>query len=777
MAKLRPYQVPAEILLVFVTVSAVLAFDRLFADDSFIRPLLITTFLIHIVAAISRRMPGGLATTVLATAAALALQIGVTFYRGTTLLGLPTATTWTSARTDLQDGWQTFQRVIPPAPVEDGFLVAASVGIWLLVVLADWAAFRLRSPGEALLPALGVLVFVTFFGRTVASLRDATLFLAAAVAFFLVHRAGERVSSGTWLGGDRRVAYGTLVLWGSLLGTAALLVGVFGGPRLPGAEEEAIVDLEQTAGDGERARIVVSPLVDIQKRLVEQADQVAFKVRTSQKSYYRLTALDTFNGQAWGSQADYRDANGTIDNLFPIGIPEEQSNLVQQEFEIEALGMVWLPAAHQPQQIDLPDGIQVSYEPASSTLIVDEVLGSSDTLTYTVVSEIPRYTPSDFQTGVRENLDPRYFELPDDFNPRARQLAIEITQGLETPYEKALALQNHFQNPAIYTYSLDTLGGHDGDAIDAFLDSGQGYCEQFAGTFAAMARAVGLPSRVVVGFTYGIQDPTDANLYIVRGEHAHAWPEVYIAGAGWVLFEPTPGRGSPGNEDYTGLAAAQQVSEIPLESDAGAEPTPLQGGGFVEDSLDPSVEELGLGEEDETIDALGADTDSPFDIDRSDRISLLLVAVVSAVVLGIPVLKGLRWKRRTEGASNPRRRIESGWERIKHLAAALGAGSIPGETSTEFAQRVSDSMSLENDDLNELGAVVTEATFASGTPSDEVVANAERLTKRVERALRRRTATKRLVMYDIDPRSLFGGDDNSDQPLDSLDPLLEEERV
>lgn len=776
MAKIRPYQVPAEVLLVFVTVSAVLSFDRLFADDSFIRPLIITTLLIHAVAAISRRLPGGLATTVLATAVALAIQIGLTFYGSTTLLGLPTATTWTSARTDLQDGWATFQAVIPPAPVEDGFLVAASVGIWLLIVLADWAAFRLRSPGEALLPALGVLVFVTFFGRTVASLRDATLFLAAAVAFFLVHRAGDRVSSGTWLGGDRRIAYSTLVGWGVVLGGAALLIGIFGGPRLPGAEEEAIVDLEQTAGSGERARIVVSPLVDIQKRLVEQADTVAFKVRTSQKSYYRLTALDTFNGQAWGSQADYRDASGTIDNLFPIGIPEEKSNLVQQEFTIENLGMVWLPAAHQPQQIDLPEGVEVSYEPASSTLIVDEVLGNSDALGYTVVSEIPRYTPSDFQTGAVENLDPRYFELPEDFNPRARQLAIEVTQGLETPHEKALALQNHFQNPALYTYSLDNLGGHDGDAIDAFLDSGQGYCEQFAGTFAAMARAVGLPSRVVVGFTWGIQDPTDANLYIVRGEHAHAWPEVYIAGAGWVLFEPTPGRGSPGNEDYTGLAAAQQVSDIPVESDDAEEPTPAQGGGFVEDLLDPTLEDLGLGDE-PLNEAEAGDTDSPLDLDRIDGISLMLVALVSAIVLGIPVLKSVLWRRRADRSGNPRRRIETGWERIKHLAAALGAGSVPGETSTEFAERVTESMNLPGDELNQLGAVVTEATFASGVPSSEVVDQAEALSKSVEKDMRRRTATKRLVMYDIDPRSLFGNDSPDEKPIDSLDPLLDREPV
>ena len=68
-----------------------------------------------------------------------------------------------------------------------------------------------------------------------------------------------------------------------------------------------------------------------------------------------------------------------------------------------------------------------------------------------------------------------------------------------------------------------------------------------------MARSIGLPSRVAVGFTPGVTDEVDRNLYSVRGEHAHAWPEVYINGAGWVAFEPTPHRGAPGAANYTGV--------------------------------------------------------------------------------------------------------------------------------------------------------------------------------------------------------------------------------
>lgn len=63
-----------------------------------------------------------------------------------------------------------------------------------------------------------------------------------------------------------------------------------------------------------------------------------------------------------------------------------------------------------------------------------------------------------------------------------------------------------------------------------------------------MARSLGIPSRVAIGFTPG--ELADDGLFHVTGRQAHAWPEVFLAGAGWVSFEPTPGRGAPGAEGY-----------------------------------------------------------------------------------------------------------------------------------------------------------------------------------------------------------------------------------
>jgi transglutaminase-like putative cysteine protease len=127
-----------------------------------------------------------------------------------------------------------------------------------------------------------------------------------------------------------------------------------------------------------------------------------------------------------------------------------------------------------------------------------------------------------------------------------------ITAGVSTRYEQAIALQNWFRG---FAYDLSFSAGHSQSAMVEFVAQRRGYCEQFAGTYAALARVVGLPSRVAVGFTEGEQGADGR--YYVRGKHAHAWPEIYFEGIGWVPFEPTPGRGNPATPEYTGVPAAQ----------------------------------------------------------------------------------------------------------------------------------------------------------------------------------------------------------------------------
>ena len=138
-----------------------------------------------------------------------------------------------------------------------------------------------------------------------------------------------------------------------------------------------------------------------------------------------------------------------------------------------------------------------------------------------------------------------YTELPTNFPANLSQLARDITANGTTQYEKALLPQNWFRKN--FTYDLEVQRGHGINAIEAFLNQRKGYCEQFAGTYAAFARPRHPgPGRGRVHA--GTAGPD--GLYHVEGKHAHAWPEVYFTGIGCAVrahpdLAPRATRSSP----------------------------------------------------------------------------------------------------------------------------------------------------------------------------------------------------------------------------------------
>src|SRR5438105_13518889 len=117
--------------------------------------------------------------------------------------------------------------------------------------------------------------------------------------------------------------------------------------------------------------------------------------------------------------------------------------------------------------------------------------------------------------------------------------SIVDSSGAKTPYDMASAIEQYFRNPANFTYSLDAKTPAGDDPIDYFLfQSNKGYCEFFATAMGDMLRSLGIPTRLVNGFGPGTYDTT-VNAFVVRGEDAHTWVEVYFPNYGWIPFEPT----------------------------------------------------------------------------------------------------------------------------------------------------------------------------------------------------------------------------------------------
>ncbi|HWC11827.1 MAG TPA: DUF3488 and transglutaminase-like domain-containing protein, partial [Acidimicrobiales bacterium] len=484
----------------------------------------------------------------------------------TLTMGLPLGRTWNAVNLELRAAWERFGEVKAPTPVVPGFVLACAAGGWVVAFAADTFAFRARARFEAMAPSFVLFVFGAILGAERHRLAVSILYLAAVLAF-LVLSERARAASPSWFAGRSRDGTRALVRAGARTAAVALATAVLVAPHVPGAHSRGLLGWREGATKGSSSRQTVSPLVDIRNRLVSRTGIELFSVRASAPSYWRLTSLERFDGNIWSSSGSYSPARGPL----PAGVSTRASqDVVTQDFDIRALTAIWLPAAYRPQRLDGARGVR--FDPDSSSLLTDAA--SAEGLRYSVESAVPRLTAEQLvpaTAALPRRLEEDYLALPDDFPTSVSGLARELTRadrancerlgctaeetrtGQLSPYHSARALQDWFRSA--FTYDLNQRAGHDTSAIERFLFvTRAGYCEQFAGSFAAMTRSLGLPSRVAVGFTPGSRTPDGA--YHVTDREAHAWPEVYLAGFGWVAFEPTPGRAVPGGEVYTGIGSS-----------------------------------------------------------------------------------------------------------------------------------------------------------------------------------------------------------------------------
>ncbi|HEY1652662.1 MAG TPA: transglutaminase-like domain-containing protein, partial [Acidimicrobiales bacterium] len=156
--------------------------------------------------------------------------------------------------------------------------------------------------------------------------------------------------------------------------------------------------------------------------------------------------------------------------------------------------------------------------------------------------------------------------------PAIHALAVRASAAGATPFTRAIALEDWLRSGR-FRYTLKppaTPPGSD-PLVDFLTHTHRGTCEQFAGAFTVLARSLGIPARVAVGFTTGTRAH---GVTVVRGRDAHAWPEVYLGPAlGWVSFEPTPSQPS-GEQTPAGiLGPVPIVAPAPPPGDGSSTPT------------------------------------------------------------------------------------------------------------------------------------------------------------------------------------------------------------
>ncbi len=269
---------------------------------------------------------------------------------------------------------------------------------------------------------------------------------------------------------------------------------------------------------------------------------------TPLREYLQQEVLTQFNGTEWDPSKQILPVDPG--QAFVPGLTDQGVATRTVHVSVKVNGNFGFSTAPTPYATTDVSGLpDVTIDSQTLTVYVNDRDGGSRTGTHysTVSSEV---TPTQAQlltaTAGETKTAEAYLSLPASVRSVLTQDADTITAGDLTPYQQAMALQDYFQSN--FTYTLDPkISGTGVSAIESFLKTKAGFCQQFAATMAAMARALGIPAVVAVGYTPGTQQPDGS--YQVTTHDAHAWPMLYFDGIGWVQFEPTPKIVSGGRAD------------------------------------------------------------------------------------------------------------------------------------------------------------------------------------------------------------------------------------
>jgi transglutaminase-like putative cysteine protease len=473
---------------------------------------------------------------------------------------------------------------------------------------------------------------------------------------------------------------------------------------------------------------------------VSQSKEVVLRARSPVTTYWQVGTLSSFTGSAWvptaGASAALTGTAGVASTSLGPGALPSPSPVATFSAQVTITDFVsrLLPAP--------PDALAVHGLAGAEAIEQEGVLAdvpSAPGTSYTVTAGQSSIAPSDGRQLA--STDPRlvpFLALPAQPAVVA-QLARQAVGGATTPADQAQALVNWFRSGRFrYTLSPPPTSGPD-PLVQFLTVTKAGFCEQFAGAYAVLARSLGIPTRLAVGFTAGQPGPGDT--YTVTGADAHVWPQVYLGpDAGWVSVEPTPPVASapvppgvlgpsatpPGQSTGSTTTAAPQVTPTTSASSASHPVTPPATNEHSSRRHSTAPRHHGLG------------------------LWILVLALVAALVVLALVLWGLRDRRTAaEARLPPDQRVVRSWEHALRALRRQGLSRQVGETPGEYAARISavegsSSEPVEADAVAHLAELVELACYTPRqcTPgqADQARALASTIvaTNRPHRARRRR---------------------------------------
>jgi transglutaminase-like putative cysteine protease len=481
----------------------------------------------------------------------------------------------------------TTTQVISSTDVTDSilFLIAMALLFWVLGYHAGFTLFRFGDPWAAILPA-GAALFIIHINDKLWPFRAWYLGIFLILALMVIARLHFLRLRSDWLKNRTRMPtyVGLDMSRAALLAAAPLILVAWTAPAL----EKSVSFLDDNVrimshrvkdrfdylfaslqsnvgvvGDFYGETLSLGRGNILGDTLVLVVDAPTFRP-AGVRFYWQARNFDYYDETGWSSTIQQTDVirNSTFDDAVAYADHRWTAEVtVQNQLALRTL--------HAPQQvlaIDRTGTVEVAHYPDGSTdvavMIAEPFLRSGEA--YTVTSAITNVTTAAMRDAGEDYpawITDRYLQLPDTITQRTRDLAVRITQGLDTPYDKVAAVTQFLRENIEYSERIEAPPV-DQERIDWLLfDYRQGFCNYYASAQVVLLRSLGIPARMVVGYAEGerqldpilastplpgqLQDEqfpglaTERSTFVVRQKDLHAWPEVFFPGIGWVEFEPT----------------------------------------------------------------------------------------------------------------------------------------------------------------------------------------------------------------------------------------------
>jgi transglutaminase-like putative cysteine protease len=636
----------------------------------------------------------------------------------------------------------------PPVPGIRGLELIAAAGVGAVAILTDLIAVRLRSPAVAGLPLL-----VLFSVPVATNVKDVGLGFTIAFCLGITGYLALLAADGR----DRLRLWGRLVtVWqetpededargpdtralaasGRRIGLAAVALAVIVPLALPSIKNHGLFATNPAPGSGSgRGGVKVAPpqpLVAMRSQLLAHTAVPVLTYRTDaaapSQQYLQMYVMNYDGKAAWTLEGRSPSISVAGQSLLAAPGLAVTTNFAVTHTTItigrnNGGGSVsYLPAPYAPE---LVTGAGAGWQETRGTLMLYAFRPEAG-LRYSVTSKTAQPTQGQRQAGGRIPASVRrpYLSYPGPDRAQLAKIAAQITAGAHTPFSRALALQQYFNRPGNFTYAL--RGRLPRTVLQFLTTDKRGFCQQFAFSMAVLARLLGIPSRVAVGYTAGSALPSGARQ--VTTADAHSWPELYFPRTGWLRFEPTPsgpgGQGTATPPSYSGTGTGLSQPNGPT---SGLTAPPNLGNGgkrpIAPSGINKPINEGG------GIDPAHGGAGGGFPV------ALVVLLVIVALLVAPGLSRQLTRRRRWLSASDDPGRAHAAWRELTSDLTDLGLDGAASESPRALARRVTARAGLDQraaEALDRIAAAEERARYAR-TPAAGATLQAD--TRAVRREL------------------------------------------